>query len=217
MGLFLSPVGFFEKRLSSPASWSGAIAPLLLLVIGNTMSASIILTRIQGAMAATVTASGEMPLGVVVGLSFVSACFAEAITFWLSTGAIVSLDLFFTGSGRGRRLVEMSALAFWPQTIWGLTGCVVVAVAFHPEPLLVSDSMTTIDVQRSVGDYEDMIESSYFMLTFRLIGAYFAAWVVALQVTALRVVSGFTVGGAWAAGIVLGLVFVALPWAIQRF
>lgn len=88
---------------------------------------------------------------------------------------------------------------------------------FQPEPLVVSDTADINERLQAMQFYRESVETSPFMLTIGLIGAYFGLWLVALQATALRVVSGFTVGGAWTAGIVLGSVFVVIPWAIQRF
>ena len=44
-----------------------------------------------------------------------------------------------------------------------------------------------------------------------------ALWLIALHACALRVVSGLTVGGAWAAGIILAILFMGVPWLAGRF
>ena len=44
-----------------------------------------------------------------------------------------------------------------------------------------------------------------------------AVWLIALHACALRVVSGLGVGGTWAAGIGLAVLFFAVPWLAGQF
>lgn len=160
---------------------------------------------------------GAMPVAVGIGLSLFSACIGLSLSFWLSTGALVILDVLFSGSRRARRLVELSALACWPQVVWGLMGTIGVWLWFSPEPFEPLGGSTTLEAQRLMDNYQDGIASSPFILTYNVLGAFVSLWVVGLQVCALRVVSGFTVRATWGAAVLLGGVLVVVPWAIQRF
>lgn len=187
--------------------------PLLLLVVGNTSSASILLIRTPVDLPGVAGPAVAATLAIV----FVTVCFSEMVVFWLSTGSIMALDILFFGSKKERRIIELSALSFWPQAVWGAIGVALAWLFFHPEAPNVNERMTTIQLREAMVEYQAYVESTDFMLTYRLISAFAAAAVVALQCCILRVVSGFTVGGAWAAGSILGLVLVVIPWAFQRF
>lgn len=210
--LFVSPILFFRDRLASQPSWLLAVVPLLLLVAGNTVSASIMLFRSQAAIS-----GGGIAEAAAIGAIFVTVVFSESLVFWLSTGAIAALDVMFAGSGKGRKIIEFSAFSFWPQAVWGVVGCFVAWLFFHPDAPEISEQMTTIQVRQTMIDYQSYVESTVFMRTYRLVGAYAAAGVVALQCCILRAVSRFSVTGTWISGLTLGLLFVAIPWAIQRF
>ena len=95
-------------------------------------------------------------------------------------------------------------------------GVVLVATLFYPERANLPPTSSPAELQQLIAAYQANIEQTPFMLTFRLVGAFFGLWFVALQACALRVVSGFSLGGTWVVGSLLGLVFVLLPWAIQR-
>ena len=136
--------------------------------------------------------------------------------FWLSAGALVALDLLFTGSGQARRMVECAALAYWSQVPWSLAIVGILLWWFDPEPLRLSPDMNSSELSARIMAYQNDLQSTPLMETVHVVGLYFGMWLVALQATALRVVSGFSVGGAWAAGILLGTLFVAIPYAAQR-
>ena len=142
---------------------------------------------------------------------------AIAASFWLSAGALLVIDLLFAGSGRARRLIEFSALAYWVQVLWGSVALVAFLVFYSPAPLDLPMERGRLAVEEAMAEYLAAEARTPFILTFRLVGVYVGLWFTALQACALRVVSGVSVAGASATGVVLGLVFVVLPWAVQRF
>ena len=211
--LFGSPVRYFEERLARELSLGLILTSLLLWVLSATSAGVTLLWRAQSAL-------GEpgLPAAVGIGLTLFSACASLSLTFWLSTGALVMLDTVFSGSGKARRIVELSAIACWPHIPWGIVGSVAVWLWFHPEPVgMVPETATTGEMRRLAASYREYMASTPFMRTYSLLGAFVSLWVVCLQACVLRVVSGFSVGGAWAAGMMIGSVFVGAPWAIQRF
>lgn len=105
------------------------------------------------------------------------------------------------------------------MAIWGVIGVVVVFLAFEPDELriLERDLGNSQRLMEAVEAYYAEQQQDTFSVVMGTLGMYVGVLVVALQACALRAVSGFTVRGAWAAGIVLSLVFVVIPWAVQRF
>lgn len=217
-----SPVRFFGERVSQPPDWVRACVPLVMATTLISTSGVIVAVRGHAVLRDAVlqsedgTTAAVVPVVVVVGMAIVSAVVGLAVAFWLSTASLIVADVIFATSGRARRLVELSALAYWSQVPWAIVGVFAVALFFHPDPVDLPSSASMLELQQFMGVYQADLQQTPFMLTFRLIGAFFGLWFVALQACALRVVSGFSVGGAWAAGMFLGLVFVVLPWAIQR-
>jgi hypothetical protein len=69
------------------------------------------------------------------------------------------------------------------------------------------------DLPQVIADYQRLLASTPLQIALRTIGMFVGLWLVALQCAALRVVSGFTVLGAVASGIVMGGLLVVLPWA----
>ena len=151
-----------------------------------------------------------------VALAVVSVVAGVAVMFWLSVGALVALDLLFTGSGQSRRLVECAALAYWSQVPWSLATVGILLWCFDPEPLQLSPDMSSSELPARIMAYQDDLRSTPLMETVHVVGLYFGMWLVALQAAALRVVSGFSVPGAWAAGILLATLFVVIPYVAQR-
>lgn len=206
-----SPVACYRSILEKSPAWGSALLPLALHTACTAATAGVTLTKVQSAVEGPITG------GAAVALAVFSALFGVAVAFWLSTGGMIALDKLCNGHGDARRLIEYSAIAHWSQVPWGLVSVTLFAMWFQPEPLNIADSGSAGERLRAMELYRVSVESSSFMLTVGLVGAYFGVWLVALQACALRVVSGFTVRGAWAAGIVLGSVFVVIPWAVQRF
>lgn len=148
-----------------------------------------------------------------VTLAVFSVVASVAVLFWLSVGVLAALDLLFAGSRRVRRLVECNALAYWSQVPWSLATALILFFWFDPEPLRLPAGVSVEEVTTHITEHQVAIQSSALMETMQIIGVYFGLWLAALQAAALRVVSGFSVGGAWAAGILLAALFVGIPYA----
>lgn len=219
IAVLVSPMRVFREAMSQPPNWPRAVVPVLLGAVLVTATGVVALVRGYAVMERAFAALGvdAIPVGVLVGIAVFSVLMGMTVAFWLSTGGLLAVDLMFVGSGRARRLVEFSAWAYWPQVLWGVIGFAATLMFYSPAPFDLPVVGGQVEVERAVADYLASEQGTPFMLTFRLFGAYFGLWFTALQACALRVVSGVSVRGAFAAGGVLGLVFVVVPWAVQRF
>ena len=220
IAVFVSPMQFFRAALSRPPEWARATVPVVLAAMLAIVASMVTAARGHAVMERAVAGSGidVIPFGVMVGVAVLSVLVGMAVSFWLSVGGVIAIDVMFAGgSGQARRLVEFSALAYWVHVPWGVVGIVVALMFYSPAPLDLPLGGDQLEVEQAMSVYQAADQGTAFMLTTRLIGAYVGLWFVALQACALRVVSGISVAGASAAGVVLGLVFVVLPWAVQRF
>lgn len=214
--IFTSPVRFFREALSRPPAWGRAFAPVGLVVV--LVTASSVVTAGRGhAVLERAYGTDVIPFPALASVGVLTALVAIAASFWLSAGALLVIDLLFAGSGRARRLIEFSALAYWVQVLWGSVALVAFLVFYSPAPLDLPMERGRLAVEEAMAEYLAAEARTPFILTFRLVGVYVGLWFTALQACALRVVSGVSVAGASATGVVLGLVFVVLPWAVQRF
>ena len=215
--LFVSPIRYFRSLLERPPRWTRAGAPVVVYAGLLAMTGSVTYLRLQSGLVDTASlATGAVAFtSPVFGtvLSVFSVVTGAAVTFWLSTGALIALDVLFTGSGRARRLIEFSALAYWTQVPWTAVVAGVVLWWFEPAPLRLAAGATPMELAEAMRAYQENSASAAGLSTMRLVGSYFWCWLVALQAAALRVVSGFSVGGAWAAGILLAILFVGIPYA----
>ena len=203
-----------------PANWLGAALPVVAQTVLLAIAGSLVNLRMHAEIVQVVSGvDGTNPLfspafGVILAIFSVVA--GTAMVFWLAAGALVVLDILFAGSGQSRRLVECCALAYWSQVPWSLIGLVILSIWGHPEPIRIPTNASPSELTTLLVERQAHFQSMPVMQTVQLVGVYFGLWLVGLQATALRVVSGFSVRGAWAAGIVLGTLFVALPYVAQR-
>lgn len=212
-----SPIATFQALMRREPRWLRAAVPVVIQAGLIAVGVVILTYRAQGIIMDAMTRAAVpipfFPPAVLLG-GF-SAIFGFAFMFWAPVGGILALDAMFAGSGRSRWLLECTAVSYWSQIPWGIANILILVLWFNPEPLVLPSG--TQDMLTSIESYRADLEASPAMLTSNLVGAYFGLWLVALQACALHVVSGFTVRGSWAAGIVLGSVFVVIPWAVQRF
>ena len=120
-------------------------------------------------------------------LVVVFAAAGAVMTFALHSAAVVLVDLVAVQSGRARRLVELSALAYWTQVVWSLPVTMVL--------LMVNGG----------ADFRAVIEATRQL---------WVVWLLGLHAAVLHVVSGLTVPGTLAAAVFLLAVFFGLPWLI---
>ncbi len=217
--LWFSPVRFFRARLERPPGYLGALAPLVayialasaavLVVVGKTR-------RVTEVAFARVEAPPLAPAWVGDAIGVVSSVTAVCFAFVLSALAVVALDMLFAQSGRGRRLVEFTALAYCSQLPFAAVWLGIVAWWWQPEPLRLPAGVTSVELLDVLRAYQENSANAPLLSTLRLVASYFWCWFVALQAVALRVVAGFTVGGAWAAGGLLAALFVVAPYVVQE-
>ena len=217
--LLSSPLRFFRSRLERQPRYLAALAPLAAYAVLSTAAVLVVAreTRLttERALAAT-----ELPgiepgwVGAVIGT--VASVTTVGFVFVTSALALTALDVLFAQSGRARRLVEFTALSYWSQLPLAAAWLGIVAWWWEPPPFRLPPGVTAAEFMALLSDYQEANAQTTVLSTLQLAGAYSWCWFVALQAAALRVVSGFSVGGAWAAGILLATLFVAIPYAVQR-
>ena len=218
--IWISPIRFYQARMAHPPDWIGAAAPLMIQMVLLSISGSV--TYLRGLASLTKNlpdiAGSGIPLSPTFGvaLAVFSVIAGVAAMFWISAGALVALDLLFRGSGQGRRLVECSALAYWSQVPWSLATIGILLWWFDPEPMRFPPNVSPTELPALMMAYQADLQSTSLMETMQIAGLYFGLWLVALQAAALRVVSGFSVGGTRAAGILLAVLFAGIPYAVQQ-
>lgn len=209
--LAVSPILFYQERVSGPPRWASPVAALVCCGV---------LTATAGVIS-TARALGEFRTEVMLLASVVSM-FMFILLFWLQTGAVMVLARIFLfydddKETNGLRLVECSALAYWTQVPILAAGVGVWAMQPWGETALLSASAGIGEIMAAIENFTLSQEVTVWVTMFGDIAYYFSLWVVVLQAAALRAVTKFSVGGAWAGGILIGTVFVLLPWAFQRF
>ena len=217
MRLITSPILFFRDLASNRIALKGPFAVLVLYFASASFASAVMAVRINETV---VTVAGiGLPVPVMAFVTVMATVASAATLFCMSTLALIVLDLLFTQSQRVSRLWGCSAYAQLPMALWGVIGAVVVVLVFEPGELRIAerDMNSQQRLTDVVAAYHADQQQGPLSVTMSTLGMYMGVLVVALQCCALRVVSGFTVRGAWAAGIVLGSVFVVIPWAAQRF
>ena len=217
--LLTSPVRFFRSRLERQPGYLAALAPLAAYAVLSTAAVLVVArkTRLTTERAlATAELSGIEPgwVGDIIGT--VASFTAVGFMFVASALALTALDALFAQSGRARRLVEFTALSYWSQLPLAAAWLGIVAWWWAPSPLRLPPGLTAAELMAVLSEYQEANARTSILSTLQLAGAYSWCWFVALQAAALRVVSGFSVHGAWAAGILLATLFVAIPYAAQR-
>ena len=218
--LMFSPIRFYRARLEARPRYLGALVPPAAYVVLSSAAVLVVTRKTHGVTAVAFERAGLPPLapawvGDAIGVvsSITAVCFLLA----MSALAVVFLDMLFAQSGRGRRLFEFTALAYFSQLPVAVAGLMAAVWWWSPAPLTLPAGITSLELVDALRSYQEESADTAVLSTQRLIGSYFWCWLVALQAAALRVVSGFSVGGAWAAGILLGVLFVGIPYAVQQY
>ena len=131
------------------------------------------------------------------------------VTCVLWLGSVLAMNVMAFG-GDNRRVLELCGVAYWSQVPWSLLQLVVLWGLGAPD---LSGASSVESIEWRVAQFD----GSPAVTTLRLVGAYFGLWLVALHCCVLRAVSGASMRSAWIVGVVLGAVFVVVPWALQRF
>ena len=204
--LAVSPILFYQERVAGPPRWASPVAALVCCGALAAMAQVLAATRAWGDFRTDV---GALLSVLMIG--------TFAFLFVLQTGAVVCLERLFSSARNGRRLVECSALAYWTQVPLAAFGVGFWALMESGEPPVLPANAGFWTVMAASSQAVAAQQSLPAVLLFEDLATCYSLWVVALQAAALRAVSKFSVGGAAAAGCLLGLLFVALPWAFPRF
>lgn len=215
-----SPIRYMKRRVEGPTRWFTAILPVTLYVMASTAGALVAGKRmnmvIHVAMEEAEHPLPDVPflLGVLVAGG--AMVVAAMLTFALHVGTLVALDLFFVQSGRVSRLVELAMVSYWTQAVYALVGLFSVVLFFEPESLRIPPGTSSIGLQQLIEDYYTTTQRVGFSTSLLTsIRQMVNVWLIALHACALRVVSGFSVGSAWAAGVFLTMLFVVGPIVVQ--
>lgn len=132
--LVRSPVSFYRRCLMDPPRW-----PLALLVVATSVgllsvAAAVALVR-TGATVARISGT-TVPPGVsvvVFVMAVVAGVCVQMFAFGVWALSVVFLDQLFSKSGRARRLIEFTALAYTTQVSFGAASLLYAFWWFSPE------------------------------------------------------------------------------------
>lgn len=212
MKIVFEPVRFFSERAKEQPAWGAVVASISLIAIGRAGIA--IVMGLRGQAALRPPAGVEIPAWATE-VSIGAAAMGTVVGFLLWYGVMLAVILGVNalrdgGGGRARKLIECTGLALSVCVPWVFLHALSVWLWFHPRPFTsLNESSMTL--------YWSEIGSLPLISTVQLVDAMFLLYVVALQSVALHVVGGLSVKAASIVGTGLGLVFVVVPWAIQRF
>ena len=211
-----SPIRYMQARAASgPTRLYSAILPVVLNALfgggaGLIMQArNINVNLLESGLLLSVTDVGLMILvGIIVAIVF------GLVGFAIHAAAVIMFDLLTVQSRQGRRLAELCALAYWPQLLCSTPVLAAMWWFYDPPPMV--DAGAGADVMQANMRYaEQLLREPVYILTTQ--AQWFAAlWLVGLHACTLRVVSGLTVGGTWAVGIILAILFLGVPWLVGQ-
>ena len=209
LAIFFAPVQYF--RMAGLPNWAPAVAAVA--VHAGFTAAAVVAVEVRLMAAQGVTG---LVAQVAVVLAAAGMAIQEGFLFALAAGAVVVLDAVFSRSGKAPRLVEFTGIAHVTQIPWALLSLVILAGFWAPPAFRPPPDAGGLEALQAADDYARGARTSGLPGALTLIRTGFGLWLALLQGCALRVVSGFTVAGAWAAGSSLAFVLAVAPWALQR-
>ncbi len=200
--------------------WMAALP--ILLHIGTVSAMGVVVSgRINSVVAAAWEEAGRtapvIPAPIAVGIGVGATVAAGLVMFWLKAGALALLSLAALKPVQPRRLIELTAVAYWTQLIWAIPALMVTILLFDPDPMRVPSGASVFQMRGLFESYMQDLTQTPLEGVLELTSRMFGLWLVALQCCVLRVVSGFSIGGAFCAGVVLTVVFVIAPTFAPRF
>ena len=214
-----SPTRFYRTRANMSPSWLLAFSPVIATTALYVAAAGVLNLKVQphveAAMSEMGVDLGQVPTGLIAVVGLMGSAAAYLAMFGAMALVLVVLDLLFAQSGSARRLVEFAGFAFVSQLPLAILG-LALAIWVTPEPLRLPADATLAEFPDIMRKYQATVVGGVRQSVLQMVGVYFGLWMAALQAAALRVVSGFSVGGAWAAGILLAVLFVGIPYAVQQ-
>lgn len=208
-----SPIRFMQARAASgPPRLRSALLPVVLnaLFVGGVgMVIQYRMTMLMPGIPDTGAASGMPSL-----LAILAVVIFGLFGFAAHAVAVVMFDMLTAQSDAPKRwrLVELSALAYWPQLLWSVPALAAVWWLYDPPPLVFRGAGA--DMTQAALRYGEQLAAEPFQIVMARTQQMAGIWLIALHAVALRVVSGLTVGGTWAAGIVLLVLFIGAPMAV---
>ena len=166
-------------------------------------------TTMIGAEGQPVSAQ-TMPGGVVIAVAVI----VGLIAFAVRAGAVVGIDAVVAQSGKGWRIVELAGLAYWTQVLWAVPAFAAMWWLYDPPPMVLSGQ--GLDAAQAALRYGEELAAEPLQIAMTRTQQMFGLWLVGLHAAALRVVSRFTVRGAWTAAVVLTIVFMGVPAVLGR-
>ena len=154
--------------------------------------------------------AGGPPVDTIAAIAGTGAVLSAAAGFGLHVGVVVALDTLISQSGKTRKLIELTALAYWPQLIWSIPALAVSALMFNPDPFWLPT-----DNPAAMSAYTEDMAREPLQIVLDTTQHLFAVWLIALHACALKVIGGLTTGGACGIAVVLGCIFVGAPLALQ--
>ena len=101
-------------------------------------------------------------------------------------------------------------MAYWPQVLVSIPLLAATWLYFDP-PVMVY-RWAGADAVAAAMDYGAEVARMPFSILTAQVQQFATLWLIGLHARTLRVVSGLSTGGTWAAGIVLTVVFLGVPW-----
>ena len=200
--------------------WMAAL-PVLLHIGAVSVMGVVVSERINSVVYAAWEEVGRaapvIPAPIAIGFGVGATVAAGLVLFWLKAGALALLGLASLKQGQSRRLIELTAVAYWTQLIWAIPALVITILLFDPDPMHVPAGASVLEMRGAFQSYMQDLARTPLESVLELTSRMFGLWLVALQCCALRAVSGFSLGGAFCAGGVLTFVFVIAPMFAPRF
>lgn len=209
------PILFMQARTASEAP---RLYSALSAVVINAMfvGATGMLAQARvSVLAPGLTEPASSSLGLLpVPVMLLTAAVVGLVVFALQAGAVVTFDMLTTYSTglRRWRLVELAALSYWPQLLWSVPALACTWWFYEPPPMVLRGGA---DVFQTALRYAEQRAGEPFQIVMTTTQQMAGLWLVALHAVALRVVSGFTVGGTLAAGVVLAILYMGVPVAVR--
>lgn len=209
-----SPIRFMQRRVDGrPPRLYRAFTPVVVnaLLVGGASAIVASRTSVLGAAlpeamtAQAMSIAATMVLAVIAGLT----------GFVVRAAIVVGLGTLVSPSGKGWRIVELTALAYWTQVLWAAPGFAAMWLFYDPPPMVLRAGAQT-DVLMAVVNHAEEMAKEPLQIVMTQTEQMFGAWLIALNAVALRVVGGLTTWGTVAVAVVLAAVFLGAPLAAEH-
>lgn len=210
------PIRYMEARVASgPPRLYSALLPVIIHAFVSAGGSAILQARLMRSTSAGLPDPIDPTAAVVISLLLAVPIGLAGLALHAAVMFIFDMTTAESTGARRWRLVELAGLAYWPQLLWSVPALIALWWLFDP-PAMTLGVGGADDSSRSALRYVEWMENEPLLLVMRQIQPIAGVWLVALHAMALRVVSGFTVFGAWMAGVIMAVLFVAVPTVVTR-